>query len=118
MKGKFSLALMLAAVVLLVFSVPVQASKTDDQIVSSAKNSYVFKNYLKNDDIKIQSKDGAVTLTGTVSEESQDIGPGDRGELVRGKKGGQQAGSQRSATRGYELGCVAYHESKNHSSVP
>ena len=70
MKGKFSLALMLAAVVLLVFSVPVQASKTDDQIVSSAKNSYVFKNYLKNDDIKIQSKDGAVTLTGTVSEES------------------------------------------------
>ena len=70
MKGNFSLALMLAAVVLLVFSVPVQASKTDDQIVSSAKNSYVFKNYLKNDDIKIQSKDGAVTLTGTVSEES------------------------------------------------
>jgi len=70
MKGKFSLALMLAAVVLLVFSVPVQASKVDDQIISSAKNSYVFKNYLKNDDIKIQSKDGAVTLTGTVSEES------------------------------------------------
>ena len=61
---------MLAAVVLLVFSVPVQASKVDDQIISSAKNSYVFKNYLKNDDIKIQSKDGAVTLTGTVSEES------------------------------------------------
>jgi len=60
----------LAAVVLLVFSVPVQASKVDDQIISSAKNSYVFKNYLKNDDIKIQSKDGAVTLTGTVSEES------------------------------------------------
>jgi len=70
MKAKFSLALMLAAVVLLVFSVPVQASKVDDQIISSAKNSYVFKNYLKNDDIKIQSKDGAVTLTGTVSEES------------------------------------------------
>jgi osmotically-inducible protein OsmY len=30
----------------------------------------VFKNYLKDDDIKIQSKDGAVTLTGTVSQES------------------------------------------------
>jgi hypothetical protein len=38
---------MLAAVVLLVFSVPVQASKVDDQIISSAKNSYVFKSYLK-----------------------------------------------------------------------
>ena len=70
MKTKYSLALMAAAVVLLALSLPVQASKTDDQIVSSAKNSYVFKNYLKNDDIKIQSKDGAVTLTGTVSEES------------------------------------------------
>jgi osmotically-inducible protein OsmY len=61
---------MLAAVILLALNVPVQASKTDDQIVSSAKNSYVFKNYLKNDDVKIQSKNGAVTLTGTVSEES------------------------------------------------
>ena len=70
MKAKYSIALMLAAVALLALSVPVQASKTDDQIVSSAKNSYVFKNYLKNDDVKIQSKDGAVTLTGTVSEES------------------------------------------------
>jgi len=70
MKAKYSIALMLAAVVLLALSVPVQASKADDQIVSSAKNSYVFRNYLKNDDVKIQSKDGAVTLTGTVSEES------------------------------------------------
>ena len=42
----------------------------DDRIESSAKKSYVFKTYLKGDDIKIQSKDGAVTLTGTVSEES------------------------------------------------
>jgi osmotically-inducible protein OsmY len=61
---------MVAAVALLVNSVPVYASKTDDRIESSAKKSYVFKTYLKNDDIKIQSKDGAVTLTGNVSEES------------------------------------------------
>jgi osmotically-inducible protein OsmY len=61
---------MVAAVALLAFSLPVHASKMDDQIVSSAKKSYVFKNYLKDDDIKIQSKDGAVTLTGTVSQES------------------------------------------------
>jgi hyperosmotically inducible periplasmic protein len=70
MKAKIFIALMVVAVALLAISVPVQASKTDDQIVSSAKNSYVFKNYLKNDDVKIQSKNGAVTLTGTVSEES------------------------------------------------
>ncbi len=63
MKEKYSIILMLAAVALLALSLPVQASKTDDQIVSSAKTSYVFKNHLKNDDVKIQSKDGAVTLT-------------------------------------------------------
>jgi hyperosmotically inducible periplasmic protein len=70
MKSRFSLALIVVAAFLLALNLPVQASKTDDQIVSSAKNSYVFKNNLKNDDIKIQSKSGAVTLTGSVSEES------------------------------------------------
>ena len=70
MKARFSLALMVVAAFLLALSLPVQASKTDDQIISSAKKSYVFKHNLKDDDIKIQSKDGAVTLTGSVSEES------------------------------------------------
>jgi len=46
------------------------ASEVDDRIESSAKNSYVFKTYLKGDDIKIESKDGVVTLTGTVADES------------------------------------------------
>ena len=54
---------------LLLVIVPLHASKTDDRIVSSARNSYVFQTYLKGDDIKIESKDGAVTLTGIVSEE-------------------------------------------------
>ncbi len=70
MKAIYSISLMVAAVALLAISMPVHASKTDDRIESSAKKSYVFKTYLKDDDIKIQSKDGAVTLTGTVSEES------------------------------------------------
>jgi len=60
----------MAAVALLALGMPAYASKTDDRIESSAKKSYVFKTYLKHDDIKIDSKDGAVTLTGTVSEES------------------------------------------------
>ncbi|MFZ2400000.1 MAG: BON domain-containing protein [Smithella sp.] len=42
----------------------------DNRIESSAKNSYVFRTYLQADDIKIKSEDGAVSLTGTVSEES------------------------------------------------
>ena len=54
---------------LLFVSVPVFASETDDSIEASAKQSYVFKTYLKGDDVKIQSKDGVVTLSGTVNEE-------------------------------------------------
>jgi osmotically-inducible protein OsmY len=59
------------AVALLLASAPAQASsKTDNRIEASAKKSYVFQNYLKGDDIKIQSKDGVVTLSGSVLEES------------------------------------------------
>jgi osmotically-inducible protein OsmY len=50
-----------------------RASTMDDRIESSAKKSYVFMTYLKDDDIKIQSRDGAVILTGTVSEESHKL---------------------------------------------
>jgi len=69
MKAIHTVSLIAAAITLFVISVPVQASKIDEQIVSSAQKSYVFKTYLKDDDIKIQSKDSVVTLTGTVSEE-------------------------------------------------
>jgi osmotically-inducible protein OsmY len=67
-KALYSVALM--ALALLMLSSPVQASKTDDRIESSAKETYVFKTYLKGDDIKVKAKDGAVTLTGTVADES------------------------------------------------
>lgn len=73
MKRVYSISLMIlmvAAMAFLVFSVPVQASDKDDRIEASAKQTYVFKTYLKDDDIKIKAKDGVVTLTGTVSEES------------------------------------------------
>jgi osmotically-inducible protein OsmY len=49
------------------------ASETDDRIESSAQQSYVFKTYLKGDDIKIKSTDGSVVLTGTVSEYSHKL---------------------------------------------
>jgi hyperosmotically inducible protein len=69
-KTVYNLAVIIAAAVLFITSIPLHASSTDDRIVSSAKDSYVFKTYLKGDAIKVQSKDGIVTLTGTVSEES------------------------------------------------
>lgn len=62
--------MIMAVIALLALSMPVQASSMDNRIESSAKKSYVFKTYLKADDIKVQSEDGAVILTGTVSEES------------------------------------------------
>lgn len=69
MKTVHSLFLTATAAILLAIPVLAHASNMDGKIESSAKDSYVFKTYLKNDDIKIESKDGAVTLTGTVSEE-------------------------------------------------
>jgi len=68
MKAMYSLAIMCAAAALLAFSTPVHASRMDSRIEESARQSYVFKTYLQDDDIKIKSKDGAVTLTGIVSE--------------------------------------------------
>lgn len=51
------------------FGSPVQASELDSRIESSAKSSYNFKTFLKNDKIKVDSANGVVVLTGTVSEE-------------------------------------------------
>jgi len=70
MKSTYPLALLAATSVLLVTSASVRASDTDSRIESSAAKSYVFKTYLKNDSITTESKDGAVTLTGTVASAS------------------------------------------------
>lgn len=69
-KAMYPVALAAAAVALLISSVPARASQTDDRIESSAKQSYVFRTYLKNDTVTITSKDGVVTLTGTVNDEN------------------------------------------------
>jgi len=69
MKALHSISIIIvAAVALLAFNVPAYASKMDSRIELSAKQSFVFKTYLQADDIKIQSREGAVTLTGIVSE--------------------------------------------------
>ncbi len=48
----------------------VQASSEDSRIESSAKQSYTFKTYLNSDRIHVKSKDGVVTLTGSVADDS------------------------------------------------
>jgi osmotically-inducible protein OsmY len=70
MKTTHTLALLAAVSTMLMTSAPLRAADTDSRIESSAAKSYVFKTYLKDDSIKTVSKDGAVTLTGTVAEAS------------------------------------------------
>ncbi len=70
MKINYSKVLVAAIATVLLSSTAGYASQTDERIESSAKKSYVFKTYLKNDTINTRSKDGVVTLTGTVAEES------------------------------------------------
>ena len=69
-KSMYCLALIVAGAFMLSSNTSLYAASTDDRIETSAKKTYVFKTYLKGDDIKVNSKDGAVTLTGTVSDDS------------------------------------------------
>jgi osmotically-inducible protein OsmY len=70
MKSTYTLALLAATSALLINSGSLRASDTDDRIESAAKQSYMFKTYLSGDSIKTESKNGVVTLTGTVAENS------------------------------------------------
>ena len=69
-KNNLRVFIAVTAVVLLA-GVSARASEMDERIVSSAQQSYVFKTFLKNDAIRVQSDEGVVTLRGTVADESQ-----------------------------------------------
>lgn len=69
-KALYLLSLTLVLSFAILGTATVYAASTDTRIESTAKDSYVFKTYLKGDNIKVTSNDGAVTLTGTVVEES------------------------------------------------
>ena len=71
--AQYLLAGVATAAVLFIASTPLRASETDERIEASFKNSYVSKVYLKNDAVKAESKDGVVTLTGTVADESHRV---------------------------------------------
>ncbi len=71
MKTTYTLALLAATSALLVTGGTLRAAdETDDRIESAAKKSHVYKTYLKDDSIKMESKNGVVTLTGTVADSS------------------------------------------------
>jgi hyperosmotically inducible protein len=70
MKLNWPLALMAAAAVLIVVDPSLRASETDAQIEAAARDSYVFKTCLEYDTVKAISRNGVVTLTGTVAKAS------------------------------------------------
>ena len=67
MKALFALALL--ALPAQGFSQAAAASPADRYIEAAVRESYVYRNYLQDDDIKVVSADGAVTLTGIISGE-------------------------------------------------
>ncbi len=69
-KPMYRLAIIATMASTFLISSPIFAVGTDDQIEATAKRTYVFKTYLKDDNIKLQANEGAVTLTGTVSDVS------------------------------------------------
>jgi hyperosmotically inducible protein len=68
MKMTHLLGLFGATSVLFTTSISLRASDTDDRIAASAAKSFVFQTYLKDDSITTKSRNGVVTLTGTVCD--------------------------------------------------
>lgn len=66
--AKYYLLFVFIVSVLFFNAVTSYSSELDDAIELSAKNSYTFKTYLKDDAIKVESEDGVVTLTGAVAD--------------------------------------------------
>jgi osmotically-inducible protein OsmY len=66
-QNPFVSVMAVSALILMAGSLPVQASGLDHRIETAARQSYNFKAILNNDSIKIESENGMVTLTGTVS---------------------------------------------------
>ncbi len=61
------LFLLMGSMVVTSFAEPL----TDEQIEKAAKDSYVYRKYLKDNDVSVTSKEGIVTLKGTVDNDNQ-----------------------------------------------
>ncbi len=69
LKNSFLVA-SLSLATLLALNTPAFASNADETIESSFKKSYVYRTYLKDENIKITSKEGAVVLSGEVFDDA------------------------------------------------
>jgi len=71
MKKNYRRIFVMVAITLLASGTPLLASEMDDRIESTFKGSYAFKTFLQDDAVKVASKKGVVTLSGTVNEQSE-----------------------------------------------
>lgn len=69
-RSLYLLSLILAVSFTVLSTANEYAAAMDTRVESAANESYVFKTYLKDDSIKVNSNDDIVTLTGTVGEQS------------------------------------------------
>lgn len=69
-KAMYPVMCVTAVAAMFTIGAPLCASETDDRIESSFKKTYVYRTYLKDDAVAAEAKDGVVTLTGTVADES------------------------------------------------
>lgn len=83
---KYSFIAAAIVAVILSMSISAYASDMDDQIESSFKKSFVYKTYLKDEHIKIASKDGVVTLSGEVFDDAHKPMAGNTAEAITGVK--------------------------------
>ena len=87
-------------------------------IESSARNLHAFRTYLKGDDIKVKSKDGAVTLTGTVAEEARKLLAGETVASLPEVKSVNNKLEVKGDRPSRDVGRMADHESEDHPPVP
>lgn len=66
----YTMALVFSVVSMCLMSTSLLAGTGDDNIAAAFQKTYVYKTYLVYDDVKAESKDGVVTLTGTVADEN------------------------------------------------
>lgn len=72
-KNSYAISMVIATLTLCSLSLPALASNRDGDIEVAAQKSHVFTNYLEDDAIQVQSKDGAVTLTGSVATKDHKV---------------------------------------------
>ena len=122
MKVTYTIALAVAVAALVATSAPLRASETDNSIETSFKKSYAYKTYLKDENITVSSKDGVVTLAGTVANDTHkpmaqavaEVLPGVKSVDNRIEVKGEQAAANSDTWISMKVkGALVYHRNVN-----